>query len=233
MSRNLILLHAALGSKEQFNDFIKVLPKDWNIWTFDFEGHGKNSSEGDFSMQTFVDNTLDFMKKNQIEKSHFFGYSMGGYVALYLAKLHPYKVEGIITLATKFDWTPFTASKEVLKLQADVIEEKVPIFVEILKKRHRDWKAVLRKTAELMTELGKGKGKLKAEEMAMIDQKVLLCLGENDQMISLKESEEAANWLPNSSLKLIKDLSHSFENIDNEQYINICKIIKNQFKELN
>ena len=47
------------------------------------------------------------------------GHSMGGYVALKLALKRPELVDRIITLGTKFNWTPEVAAKEVKMLNPD------------------------------------------------------------------------------------------------------------------
>lgn len=81
---------------------------------------------------------------------------MGGYVALWLAHQHPERVRKIVTLGTKFDWSPESARLEVKKLDAEKILEKVPAFALILETRHapNDWKQLLSRTSTMMLALG-------------------------------------------------------------------------------
>ena len=111
---NLILLHGALGSEKQLHALKNELT-NFNIYTLNFEGHGGRTINGSYSIDRFVQNVLDFMFANQLQNASFFGYSMGGYVALKLAAYHPEKVESIVTLGTKFNWTPEIAAAEVKK----------------------------------------------------------------------------------------------------------------------
>jgi pimeloyl-ACP methyl ester carboxylesterase len=51
-----------------------------------FQGHGSDTTNGDFSIERFANDTLDFLDQHQIDSVNIFGYSMGGYVALKLQK---------------------------------------------------------------------------------------------------------------------------------------------------
>jgi len=129
--------------------------------------------------------------------------------------VHPQKVSGIITLATKFEWTPEIAAKETAMLNPAVIEEKVPGFAAALENLHAplDWKTVMNKTAELLVRLGNGEG-LKEEEFRKIDVPVVLCLGSGDQMVSLKETESASQLLPQAEVMIIEGAQHMLEKTD-------------------
>ena len=113
MSQNsILLLHGALGSEVQFTELKKALSESFDVHTLTFEGHGGRASNRPFSMGGFVENVVDYLDKNGLDSVNIFGYSMGGYVALMLAKEHPNRVNKIMTLGTKFAWNPeFSAWK--------------------------------------------------------------------------------------------------------------------------
>ena len=48
-----------------------------------------------------VEDAIELLQQNNMEQANIFGYSMGGYVGMYLAKHHPGKNNRLITLATK------------------------------------------------------------------------------------------------------------------------------------
>ena len=158
MLNSLILLHGALATKAQFASLKSLLDTDYEVHVLDFSGHGDNRTSSPFTMDQFVQDVLDYMSKNNINKANFFGYSMGGYVALNLALNHPERVNKIMTLGTKFNWTKDAAEKESRMLDPEKIEEKVPQFAKHLDLIHgaNNWKIVLRKTAEMMVGLGNG-----------------------------------------------------------------------------
>ncbi|MDF1868284.1 MAG: alpha/beta hydrolase [Saprospiraceae bacterium] len=215
MKPNLILLHGALGSENQFSQLKNLLSESFSVFAFNFEGHGGRASTSDYSMELFSQNVQGFMTENGIKSSHFFGYSMGGYVALVLARNHPESVQKIMTLGTKFDWTPESAAKEVKMLNPEKIEEKVPKFADMLQKRHKplDWKEVLQNTAQMMLDLGNGKA-LKLEDFDCISHEVLIGLGSKDNMVTLEESQLITDQLSNGKLKTFEGFPHPVEQVD-------------------
>jgi len=213
---NLLLLHGAIGSIDQFNSLSKELSLEFLTYTFNFPGHGGEPiPQSGFSIQLFAEATLAFMDKNKLEKVSIFGYSMGGYVALYLAKYFPERIEKVITLATKFHWDELTAQKEVRMLDADKIEVKLPTFAIELQKRHApvDWRSVLNHTSEMLLEMGKD-NPLKPEDYSTINTPALILLGDNDKMVTLEETIAVNELLPNSRLEILANTSHPLEQVD-------------------
>lgn len=215
MKQGMILLHGALGASKQMDSLKESLSKNFNIHTLNFEGHGGRAINAGFSIDIFVQNVLDYMAENQLQKAFFFGYSMGGYVALKLASHYPDKVIAIATLGTKFNWTPESAAAEVKMLNPAIIEEKIPKFAQQLKSTHAplDWKEVMHATAEMMVSLGNGAG-LSDDEIRSIQIPVLIGIGDLDQMVSIDESKRVADLLPNASLKIYEGFPHPIDRVD-------------------
>jgi pimeloyl-ACP methyl ester carboxylesterase len=93
----LLFLHGAIGAGDQMYMLAQALANQCEVYTPDFYGHGKQKMQGDiFSIRLFAEHILEYMVVNSIDKASILGYSMGGYVALYLAKHHPDKVDKII-----------------------------------------------------------------------------------------------------------------------------------------
>lgn len=228
MTQKLLLLHGALGSKEQFTTLKEQLSSEFEVHTLDFEGHGNSSSSCPFSIDLFVTNVIDYLREHTIEKTHIFGYSMGGYVALRLAHKHPKYVQKIITLGTKFAWDKETATREVKMLNPEKIEEKVPAFAKKLASTHpkNDWKEVMHKTAAMMQELGNGK-RISKQELSQITQEVHITIGSKDHMVSIEESKESADVLPDGSLEILDEIPHMIDQISVEKLESIiCNSIK-------
>ncbi len=214
--QHLLLLHGATGAADQLSSLAETLAEHFLVHTIDFSGHGSQLPVDDpFSIELFAHDVLRFMKEEAIETTALFGYSMGGYVALYFAKTYPEKVTGVTTLATKYHWDEAIAAKEIKMLDPVKIEEKVPAFASALKSRHlkSDWKVVLKKTAEMMLDLGKGKG-LNNDHFSGIVTPVLLLLGDRDKMVSLEETVAVYKTLPNAKLGILPGTSHPIEQVD-------------------
>ena len=183
---------------------------------FDFSGHGSAAMpDGPFSIELFAADALQYMNERQIDKVCVFGYSMGGYVAMYLAKQYPEKISKVITLATKWHWDEDTAAKEIQMLNPEKIAHKLPAFAATLVQRHapNDWKDVLQKTTEMMIALGKD-NTLKVDDHAAINIPVLLMLGDRDKMVSLDETLAVYKTLPAAQLAVLPGTPHPIEQTD-------------------
>lgn len=211
--KDILLLHGAIGSKKQLEPLANMLQKKFRVHLLDLPGHGGEPFpvEG-FSMEIFSNAVLQYLDDHSIAETSFFGYSMGGYIAMFFAQKYPQRVHKIITLATKFLWDEAIASKEIKMLQPAAIEEKLPAFAAELAVRHAplDWKEQLLKTQQLLTDLGKNKGL----EYGLISSSCLLMLGDRDKMVGLAETWDAYQALSNASLAVLPQTSHPIEKAD-------------------
>jgi len=221
---NLILLHGALGSKNQFRAILPLLNTKFVTHSFNFEGHGGNPSKRPFSIIAFGENLIDFMDEHNISASHIFGYSMGGYVALNAALEFPKRILNIMTLATKIDWNPTSAKREVGLLNPDKMLEKIPAFVNALKKRHgiENWRNVILNTADMMTQLGNG-GATKLDDFKKIASPTTICVGELDTMVTEEESAKVASLIPEAKFKLIPQTKHPLEVVNKPMLARLIK----------
>lgn len=213
---HLLLLHGALGSAATMQPLSQSLAPYFTLHTLDFGGHGGSPlPPQSFRIETFAEEVLQFLDQHGLQEVDVFGYSMGGYVALYLALHYPTRIRRIFTLATKFAWSPETAMKETKMLQPDKIQEKVPAFAAKLASRHAptDWREVVRHTAEMMTQLGQ-QPLLTADTLPQISVAVRLSVGDRDNMVSLEETAWAYKLLPKGSLLVLPDTEHPIELVD-------------------
>lgn len=213
--KSLLLLHGALGSKEQFELLENNLKNDYQVYKLSFAGHGGEAfSESELTIHLFAKQVIEFMDNNKISKIDIFGYSMGGYVALFLAIHFPSRINNIFTFATKFDWSPESAKKESSMLNPDIIELKVPAYAEQLKSIHGDnnWKVLLLKTAEMMLTMA-NENYLNSELIAKIENKVMIGIGDKDKMVSLEETIAVYRNLQNASLIVLPNTAHPYDRI--------------------
>ncbi|MBL0308834.1 MAG: alpha/beta hydrolase [Bacteroidetes bacterium] len=212
--KELLLLHGALGSKDQFAELESDLSALYHTHSINFSGHGKASSHHHaFTIQNFSHEVLDWMNERYIQSMDIFGYSMGGYVALWLARFYPERVNRILTLGTKLKWSAEEAEKEIKMLNPEVVVEKVPSFAKDLAERHgeHEWKSMMSKTALLMKDLAHTH--LDDQDFIKIACPVLLGLGEKDKMVTLEETDYVHRLLKNSELKLYPGVGHPIEQV--------------------
>jgi pimeloyl-ACP methyl ester carboxylesterase len=213
--KSVLILHGAIGSQAQFLHLADALPDTYRVYTMDFIGHGRNIDvDKSLSIQKFAEQVLSFLEKESLSQVSVFGYSMGGYVAMYLAKHHPDKIAAVVTLGTKFLWNEDIAAKEVRMLDPDVIEFKLPSFASELAERHSSsWKQLLHKTAIMLTEMGQ-ENPLNLSDYNGITLPVLIMLGDRDKMVGFEESVNVYKALPDASFAVLPATPHPIEKVD-------------------
>jgi len=216
--QHLILLHGAVGAKQQLEALASILDKKFTVHLVNFPGHGGRPMPAfGFSIALFAEDVLSYMQENNIERADFFGYSMGGYVAMFMARHHAEKVNRVITLATKFYWDEIVAAKEIKMLDAAAIQQKVPAFAEQLRNRHlpNNWSDVLEKTIAMLTSLGLNNA-LNAGDHSTINSSCLILLGDRDKMVTLDETVAVYKQLPNAELGVLPNTPHPLEQVNVE-----------------
>lgn len=212
--RPIILLHGAIGAKDQLEPLADELTLlGYKTYSLNFSGHGQTQFQSNFGIVQFAEELLEFVVKTHLIRPVVFGYSMGGYVALYLAAQKPGLFSEIITLGTKFEWNPEIAAKEIKLLDAKTISEKVPKFAAALQTRHgKDWELLLQRTSEMMIELGTN-SVLNDTNFSQITNKVLIGLADGDTMVSVAETDRAASMINRSNRYTLANTKHPIETV--------------------
>jgi esterase/lipase len=223
--QNLLLLHGALGSKDNFIELTKELSSDFNVYSLNFNGHGNQPlNQVEFSIDTFAKEVLLFLDQNKIESISIFGYSMGGYVALYLAKHFPERIKKVFTLATKLNWTIENSIQESKLLNATIIKEKVPKYAASLEQLHgNSWEKLMDKMAEFILDLG-ANPVLKEVDFTKITTPTLLAVGDKDVMVSIEETLNAYRKLSNSQFFVMPNTMHPIEKVNFKELAHQIKV---------
>ena len=219
--QHLLLLHGAIGAKDQLLPLAEKLQHDFIIHSLNFTGHGGEPMPAEpFSIALFAGQVQQYMERHIPSGATvaLFGYSMGGYVGLYISRQAPGRFTKVITLATKFNWDEPTSAKEVKMLEPDILLQKVPAFAAQLEQRHapQDWRAVLKETAGMMLAMGKD-NPLKPEDYAHIATPCLLLLGDRDKMVTLEETVSVYKQLPQAQMGILPGTGHPLEQVNLEQ----------------
>jgi pimeloyl-ACP methyl ester carboxylesterase len=217
--KEIALLHGALGAQSQLADLKNRLSAKYDrVHTLDFSGHhGVAFSPAGFGIEVFALDVLNYLDQNDLLSVDLFGFSMGGYVALWLAHRHPDRISRIVTLGTKFDWSAASAGHEIKKLNPEKIQEKVPALARLLEHRHApiDWKVLMEKTAHMMKQLG-NQPLLTEKIFSEIKNPVTILLGDQDDMADRAYSRQVADWLPKGTFFLLPDTPHPIEKVKPE-----------------
>jgi esterase/lipase len=210
----ILLLHGALGCEEQLMPLSDLLTNEYEVLNYTFGSHGRKSAiQKPFTINSLANDLADFLREQLIEPIPVFGYSMGGYVALWLARHQPHLIEKVFTLGTKINWTTETVEKETKFLVPEKMEAKVPDYAKYLENLHGDnWKTLLANTAEMMHNLAQHH--ITVQDFHQIHQSVVLGLGDGDTMVTRDETEHTALMLPNGKFHLFENTLHPIEKVN-------------------
>ncbi len=221
MPTTTICLHGAMGTAAQF-DQLKIQPGMPPVETLHFPGHGGTPCVSDFSNAIFADAILQKMNDLGLSQADLFGYSMGGYVALWMAWKYPDKVRHVTILNTKLDWTPETATQMTGMFNTEKIIAKAPQLAEAFAKAHApgDWITVAQKTAQFLTHLGNG-GAIPDDGFRQIGCPVRMLRGAQDNVVSEAECRTVLALLPDATYAEVPDSKHLMEQVDLEKLIQL------------
>lgn len=218
--QHLILLHGALGCRNDFNKLIERIPDETRVFAPNFPGHGYSPLVANFTIANFAEFVLGEMDKLHIPSADFFGYSMGGYVALWLAAHHPERVNRVITLGTKLRWDEQSAGHEMSRLNVQKMQEKIPAFCNHLAEKHGDdvWKEVVTRTSALMLDLGAGNA-LNHNHWKRIQCIVHMLRGSADLMMNADECVAVQAQIANCKYTELEGVPHPFDQVNIDQLL--------------
>ncbi|NNE26249.1 MAG: alpha/beta fold hydrolase [Saprospiraceae bacterium] len=214
MKATLVLLHGALESSGQFNKLITLLEPHFYLECLDFVGHGQNKAVDRFTIGELSIQLKQYLKSLNINKMNILGYSMGGYVALHaLPEISP-MVNSIITLATKLSWHDEFIEEELLKLNPETIEAKVPKLIVKLEQDHPNsaWKAIIQATNYMMQTIQNYP--LDSMALGSSNSNIFIVRGADDKMVTQEESRSFAAGLNNAKYIELDATPHFFHKMD-------------------
>ena len=218
-----ILLHGALGSATQFDAVQAKATANQHLYAFNLPGHGYWATNEPFTLQLFGDSVLHFLDEKKTAQADIFGYSMGGYVALWLAWKYPARVRSVTTYGTKFDWNPEVAAGMGKMFDPEKIESKAPQLAASLIKAHgwEQWKTLCHRTKAFLQDLGNSLG-IPPEGFSEIQCPVTIGWGDLDNVVTLDESRRVASAIPQGRLEILPGGKHLMEQVELEQ---LCELI--------
>lgn len=227
MKKNLLFLHSTLGVSADLAPLRELLSQDFNILSFNFSGHGpKSPLPKNFTIEQFASELDSYLREHELKDVAIFGYSVGGYVAIYhQAHFENSPVSQIITYGTRFNWTQEHLSKEMPKLNPDEVEHRHPETAHTLREKHGDnWKTLMRSVAHMYQNLERLDG-LTKEDLEDVHTPVLLLVGDEDRTVTKEESVLFKSWLHSVQVKTI---SHSKHEVERLNFSEISQIIRSE-----
>jgi pimeloyl-ACP methyl ester carboxylesterase len=210
----IILIHGAGGNHLYWPPEIRRLP-DQRVYAVDLPGHGKSEGVGRQSISAYARNLIAFMDASNLPKAIIVGHSMGSAIALTLGLDHARRVLGAVLIG----------SSARLKVAQQILESSAspatfPVAVQLV----NDWsfgphanprikELAIQRMAETRPAVLHGdynacdKFDL-TERIHKLRAPTLILCGTEDKMTPLKQSEELAEKIKNSSLITIPGAGH-------------------------
>lgn len=219
----LVLIHAFPTDQQLWNEQVKGLKKHFRVITLDLWGFG-NSSPTDgkaITMSQYADEVNRLLDHLHIQHAIIGGESMGGYITLAFLSKYPQKVEGLILADTQSipDNSDVRKKREVLAKEVlqdgtkNLINGLMPqaLSPQASEKTKLFLKDIIQKQSATGMASALGGMSLRQDMssvLAATSLPVLIITGEEDVLISPKQSEAMHALAKNSKLVVIKNAGH-------------------------
>ena len=92
----LVVIHGLLGSADNWRSHLKVWQRSRRVIALDLRNHGRSPHAEGMQYATMAADVLALLDKLAIQRAHVLGHSMGGKVAISVARLAPERVASLI-----------------------------------------------------------------------------------------------------------------------------------------
>jgi pimeloyl-ACP methyl ester carboxylesterase len=204
----LVLLHGAFGFVEGWVRVLPTLAKNRQIIAIELEGHGHtNDLERPLTYEQMTEDTAALLNQLKIKEADFFGYSMGGFVAIGVAIRHPELVRKLAIFGSGIG-----SAKEIFEPDGyKQIQSLSPDFAPPILKEPYDrmspdpsrWPILVTK----IKNLGRDFKGYAAADVKSIKAQTLIMLGDHDA-IRPEHAVEVYRLIPNSQLAIFPGGDH-------------------------
>ena len=223
-----VVLIGGLGSQlHSWATQVPVYSQHYKVVVFDNRGAGKSDKpEAGYSTQDMAKDTASLMDELGIERAHIVGKSMGGMIGQWLAIDHPDKVNKLVMGCSSASRDE--VGNEILRMGRDIATNLGPKAVwlmalylgytrEYIEENIATIKQAMSSVPDdpeaLKGYIGQSfacEGHNTVSELGQITSPTLVMLGETDLIASPKRSEQLAELIPNSRLKIFPKVGHGF-----------------------
>ena len=151
----IVMLHGANGRGQAIRSLVDALAP-LEVHAPDMLGHGGRELPERLSIAEMAADVVGYMDRKGIRRAVAGGYSVGGYVALYVARHYPERVTGVVTLATKWVFDEATVAHLTHLADPERLSRPGNPRAAQLEASHRpqDWRRVTEANRQLFRDLG-------------------------------------------------------------------------------
>ena len=205
----LVIQHGWSNSIEYWRDFgyAEVLKQDYRLILIDARGHGKSDIPKDpeaYSTSIMAEDIIAVLDHLNIDKAHFLGYSMGGWIGFDLAELYPERFYSLIIGGAD----PYP---EDLAFARKLVEGEMNIFLDLWDNVSAPFKPETRRRlleqdpAPLRAIAAKDRPDM-THVLSSMTMPCLVYIGEDDER--LEGAKECVSHMPNGTFVSFPGLDH-------------------------
>lgn len=207
---DIVLLHGANGCKAEMQPWCEALNSlGFRSHAISLAGHGGRAIPPALTMSEFTQDALTQLDQMGLRTPVIvLGYSFGGLIALNLARNHPERVRGIVSLATKYVFDSATIGHFTHLLQVPRLIG-LPHRREHLTKVHypNDWRKLVEALHGFFSALAI-QPPLSDADLRAIHCPTLVLSGARDQLVSAAETQALARSLRRARLAMFDGIAH-------------------------
>ncbi len=224
----IVFAHGLLWSGRMYDKQVEHFKNNYRCIAFDFRGQGQSQTTKDgYDMDSLTKDTIALLDALGIDKCHFVGLSMGGFVAQRIAIRHPERLLSLSLLETSADPEDPKNVPEYRKLMKAIrwlgmkrVSQKVmPIMfgstflaAKERKADRKEWLSVLqsnRKGGTIKATTGVIDREGTYEQLGDIQTPTLIIVGDEDVATPYAKSERIHFAIDGSKLAIIKGAGHT------------------------
>lgn len=194
----IILVHGNGETHEIFDKLIEKLKINYKVYALDSRCHGKSEKTKIISYDLMAQDVIEFIKKLEINKPIFYGFSDGGIIGLLIAIKEPQLLSNLIISGANI--TPDGTTKK------DVILTKLIYYI----------------TRNKLIKMMVYEPNITIEELQRIEIPVHVIAGEKD-VVRYEHTKKISDNIKNSTLKIVPNATHSSYIVHNEEIYNVIK----------
>jgi pimeloyl-ACP methyl ester carboxylesterase len=204
-----LMLHGVNGWGAEMEPLAAPLRAYAEVRTMDLAGHGGRPLPERLSIPGLADDVIAWLDREKIERVILAGYSTGGYLALYLARHHPQRVQAVVALVTKYVWDREIISRAIHLADPERVKRNGGPRLEALKRNHGDpnWEAVTLANRRFFEDLGTNLP-LNDADIAAIHTSVMAVCGDRDAIVPWSEQLALRRLLPDCHLAMFYGNGH-------------------------
>lgn len=209
----IVVLHGANGCAREVEALAAPLREYGRVLVPDLPGHGGRELPDRLSIEGQADDVLALLDREKVERAVIVGYSLGGYVGVYLASKHPERVLGACCVATKFVFDPETVKYWTYLAQPERLERPGnPRAAELLAGHGPQWKTVALANAAFFGDLGR-RAPLTEAQFRALTRPVLLVNSNRDAVVKWEETLAMGKIIPRAKLVMFYGLAHPLKQV--------------------